>query len=44
MCFVDVKSEGLQDALRTVLSNISGICLREDKPTVFHPPLVTDLP
>ena len=32
--FVDVKSEGLRDILRTVLGDVNGICLREDKPTV----------
>lgn len=32
--FIDLKSEALRDILRTVLQNVKGICLREDKPTV----------
>lgn len=32
--YVDIKSEGLRDILRTVLQDVNGICLREDKPTV----------
>ena len=43
-CFVDVKFEGLRDILRAVLKSVNGICLREDKPTVFHSPLTTQLP
>jgi len=32
--FVDIKSEALRDILRTVLQDVNGICLREDKPAV----------
>ena len=32
--YIDIKSEGLRDILRTVLRDVNGICLREDKPTV----------
>ena len=34
IAYVDIKSEGLRDILRTVLRDVNGICLREDKPTV----------
>lgn len=33
--FIDLKSEALRDILRTVLQNVKGICLREDKPMVW---------
>lgn len=35
--FIDIKSEPLRDTLRTVLQNVNGICLREDKPAVYQP-------
>ncbi len=35
--FIDIKSEALRDILRTVLRNVNGICLRDDKPTVYQP-------
>lgn len=31
---VDIKSEGLRDVLRSVLEDVKGICLREEKPSV----------
>lgn len=35
--FIDIVSEALRDTLRTVLQNVNGICLREDRPTVYQP-------
>jgi len=32
--YVDIKSEGLRDILRTVLRDIRTVNLNEDKPTV----------
>jgi len=32
--FIDVKSKGLADVLRTVLRDVRGISLEEDAPTV----------
>jgi hypothetical protein len=32
--YVDIKSEGLRDVLRSVLQDVNGICLREEKPSV----------
>jgi hypothetical protein len=32
--YVDIKSVELRDVLRQVLKDVSGISLREDKPTV----------
>lgn len=32
--FIDVKSEGLRDILRSVMQDVKGTCLKEDKPTV----------
>ena len=34
---VDIKSEGLQDVLRSVLEDVKGICLQEGKPSVQLP-------
>jgi hypothetical protein len=31
---LDIKSEGLRDVLRSVLQDVKGICLREEKPSV----------
>ena len=31
---IDIKSEGLRDVLRSVLQDVKGICLREEKPSV----------
>lgn len=33
-CYIDIKSEGLRDILRTILRDIQIINLNEDKPTV----------
>ncbi|KAI9748613.1 MAG: hypothetical protein M4579_007174 [Chaenotheca gracillima] len=33
-CYVDIKSEELRDILRTILRDVSGISLVEDKPSV----------
>ena len=35
--FIDVKSEGLRDILRSVLQGVDGTFLKEDKPTVWNP-------
>ncbi|CZR66033.1 uncharacterized protein PAC_15933 [Phialocephala subalpina] len=32
--YIDLKSEGLRDVLRSVLQDVKGICLREEKPSV----------
>jgi hypothetical protein len=34
---IDIKSEGLRDVLRSVLKDVKGICLREEKPSVQLP-------
>lgn len=36
--YVDIKSEGLRDILRTVLRDIRTVNLNEDKPTVSASP------
>lgn len=33
--YVDIKSERLRDILRTVLQDVHGVSLREDKPQVW---------
>ena len=43
MFYVDVKSERLRDILRTILQDVMGICLREDKPTVYSIPVIEEL-
>jgi hypothetical protein len=35
--YIDIKSEGLRDVLRSVLQDVKGICLREGKPSVQLP-------
>ncbi|KAL9004824.1 MAG: hypothetical protein Q9188_002368 [Gyalolechia gomerana] len=42
--YVDIKSEKLRDILRTVLQNIHGISLREDKPQIERNLLYQYLP
>lgn len=32
--YIDIKSKELQEILMSVLEDVRGICLREDKPTV----------
>jgi len=34
MHFINVKSKGLRDILRSVLQGVEGAFLKEDKPTV----------
>jgi hypothetical protein len=36
--FIDVKSEGLRDILKSIMQDVEGTCLKEDKPTVYYPP------
>ncbi len=41
--YVDIKSEGLRDILRTVLRDICAVNLNEDKPAVWLSPRVSVL-
>jgi hypothetical protein len=37
--YIDIKSSGLRNVLRKVLQDVQGICLHEEKPSVYpeHP-------